>query len=175
MVLSFGVCGAFADDGALSATEGEELVLFDKDGIKLTLTGEHEINTNAKGDLRLDLSAVAENNTDTAIKLYCSGTVNGWSTSSTQLLGNTPQDGIPAGAKLKTYIWFFMDDVDISAYEDLEVAKLTFNMWTADLNAINTDPLTECTIYFNGSAPAGSDAEGAAAPIEEKEEEQTNY
>ena len=172
MVLSLGISGAFADSEELYAVEGEELVLFEQDGIKLTLTGEHETNTNAKGDLRLDLLAVAENNTDTAIKLYCSGTVNGWSTSSNQLLGNTPQDGIPAGAKLKTAIWFFMDDVDISSYEDLEVAKLTFNIWTADQNAINTDPLTERTIYFNGSAPAGSDAEGATAPVEEKEQEE---
>ena len=163
MVLSFGVCGALADDGELHAVDGEELVLFDADGIKLTLTGESKVTSN-----QLQLPVVIENDTDAPVSLTYTGTVNKWSIGNFSLGGNTVQPN----AKAKAYLWFQMDDIDISSYADLEEMDLTFTAKNADTYETIADPIATCKVYFNGAASADPDAAGDAAPAEKEETEE---
>ena len=165
MILSLGICGAYADGEELYAVEGEELVLFDTDEYKLTLTGNWELNENMKGDKRLDLSAVLENRTENPIGMSYSGTVNGWSITNLQLA-----DELQPNAKAKTHLWFFVKDVEADSYDDLQEMHLSFSVVNKTTDLVNNDPVAECSVYFNGAAP-----EAASAKAEEPEEPEVEF
>lgn len=113
-------------------TPGEELVVFDQNGVKLTLTGEVVDD----GMMFLQINAVAENTTSQNIKIHYSGVVNGWTVNDSVLGGSN--SGVNANAKAKTYLWLLYDDLDIKRFNDIETAWFQF---------ITVDSATDETLF----------------------------
>ena len=116
---------AWAED-ALVFEKGKQLLLFDKDGVKLTLSG--EVSDNGVGSI--NLHGVLENKTSHKLEVLYSGTCNGWSLLRS-FIGNGGSE-IQPNSKTKTYIWLPYDDLEISRFADLQEANLTFSVSDAE-------------------------------------------
>ena len=157
---------AIAEPTALYAVEGEELVLFEKDGIKLYLTGTSDATSNC-----FNLNVIVVIETDQLLDITYTGVANGWSMSSNYSIVS---GDIQPQSKAKGNLWFMFDDYDITSYADLEELRLTFTVRDSSTN----DKLfveDVGSVYFNTEAPAPEEqpaesiaeapAEAATEPI----------
>ena len=97
---------AVCAEGKLVFERGKQVVLFEQDGVKLTLNGEVQDD----GVMSVQLSGVLENKSGHSISVFYGGTCNGWSLSRF-VLGNA--NDVASNSKAKTYLSL--------PYEDLEV------------------------------------------------------
>lgn len=113
--------GALAQT-ALTFEKGQELLLFDQDGVKLTLNGKVEDN----GMMSLQLGAVVENKTNKTIQVTFHGSCNGWTVNRSVMGGGG--GSVAPNAKAKGYVWLNYEDLDIARFSDLTEATLTFTV-----------------------------------------------
>lgn len=109
---------ALADSG-LTFVKDQELVVFDQDGVKLTLTGE----VKDSGMMFMQLYAVIENKTNQPISVSYKGVCNGWVVNRSVIGGG---NSVPANAKAKTYLFLNYEELDIARFSDLTDATLDF-------------------------------------------------
>lgn len=113
------VLPAWAED-TLVFERGKQLILFEQDGVKLTLSGEVEDN----GSMFLQLMGVLENKTNHKLSVLYNGTCNGWTVANSFLGGSGSE--IQPNSKTKTYIWLLYDQLEIGRFADLQEANLSF-------------------------------------------------
>lgn len=115
------LCTAFADSN-VTFTRGEQVVLFDQDGVKFTFSGE----VTDDGMMIVQLHGVLENKTNMPIQVSYSGTCNGWSFGTSSISGSAATTS--ANSKAKGFLWFEYDAVSIQHFSDLEEANITFRI-----------------------------------------------
>lgn len=119
--------------------EDGNIVLIDQDGIKLYLTGEHNIQASGANTVDLFFEAVVINDSDAPIQLsYKQATVNGWNT------GFFSMNNIPAGTKTKATIGYRISDAGISTFEEVEEIATVFYISNASTwqEIFSTDLIT---------------------------------
>lgn len=100
-------------------------ILIDQDGVKVYLTGNHEIWGNES--LYLDLEVVVENNSDKTISILIdSMSVNGWN-----VYGFGVSDTQP-GKKQKGNLEFCLSEAGISTYEEVEEIEFIFTIYDSE-------------------------------------------
>ena len=100
-------------------------VLIDQDGVKLYLTGKHEVW--GYDSHYLSLEAVVENNMDCGISIdFESVSINGW-----EVYGSGIFD-TGSGKKQKAEIDLLLSDAEISTYEEIEEIEFVFKMFDSD-------------------------------------------
>lgn len=126
-----GACGlAFAEDGDKYAVDGEELVLFDQEGVKLYLTGDYKESPGVEGNVYIFLNGVIENNSDQTVSIQYTGVVNGWNLDNYYTMNGATN--VPSGSKSKTEIWFTSDTVEADSFAEVETMRLTFFVKNGD-------------------------------------------
>lgn len=101
-------------------SEDGSVVVYDKDGHKLTLSNMREGNY-FNYDLSVVFDAIYENNSDGSNELIINGSfVNGWDTGALNSPDTTP------GHKEKMEIVIGLDDTDISSLDEIEIIELVF-------------------------------------------------
>ena len=110
---------AVCAEGKLVFERGKQVVLFEQDGVKLTLNGEVQDD----GVMSVQLSGVLENKSGHSISVFYGGTCNGWSLSRF-VLGNA--NDVASNSKAKTYLSLPYEDLEVKRYADLEEANFTF-------------------------------------------------
>ena len=120
-------------EGEKYSVDGQPLMLFDRDGVKVYLTGQLGKSSNT-----VNINAVAENNTDGEIKILYKGTINGWDIGATTYMMNVGT-GLGAHSKGETAIIVWPDKVEASTYEEVEEMNLTFEVRDANNNTLFTE------------------------------------
>jgi len=110
---------------------GDEILLFEKEGISLYLTGDH---SDGMGGLRLSTKTI--NDTDKEINIYCELSVNGWDVGNVWSLEANPRK------KSKGYIDISIKGADISTYEEVEEIEFRFTYWFKGGDHVKIDPIT---------------------------------
>ena len=110
---------AVCAEGELMFERGKQVVLFEQDGVKLTLNGEVQDD----GVMSVQLSGVLENKSGHSISVFYGGTCNGWSLRQF-VLGNA--NDVASNSKAKTYLSLSYEDLEVKRYADLEDASFTF-------------------------------------------------
>ena len=98
--------------------EGEQYVVLEEQGVKVTFAGEGTHPTNA-----LNLSVIIENNSEYNIQVKCASVANGWQTNGLYTGGV-----VNSGAKAKQNVSIFHDDVDFTSYQEIETLQLLFTV-----------------------------------------------
>jgi len=143
LCLLLGCCPAFAETDPLF----EDVVLMDKDGVKIYLTGTFTEYTNALG-----IDCVIENNTDCEISITYNGTVNGWTT------GNYYLAKVKANSKAKEDITLMTDDFGVATSADVATMDLTFEIEDAETYDTITTHSTGMIVFRE--LPDAQDDEG---------------
>lgn len=110
---------AVCAEGELVFERGKQVVLFEQDGVKLTLNGEVQDD----GVMSVQLSGVLENKSGHSISVFYGGTCNGWSLRRF-VLGNA--NDVASNSKAKTNLSLPYEDLEVKRYADLEEANFTF-------------------------------------------------
>ena len=110
------------DSDTISAIK--DLVLLDKDGIKIYFTGKF------KEDNFLHMEVIVENNTNKNVIIKYSGKVNGWNLGSNHVIGNA--NPVHANSKAKCYLWFEPEDIDATTCREIESLDLIFEAQNKD-------------------------------------------
>ena len=156
---------SYAEAADVYAAQGEKTVILDRDGLKITLSGEYEAldNVNGKaGNFMSHVKCVIENNTGDTVRVQYTGVINGWNIDSYHTMNGA--NSLPDGTKAKSDIWFTTEDCEVTCYEDLETMVLNFHVKPENGSE---SVLTTGTIHFNAEAPAGEAPVEEEAPAEE--------
>lgn len=129
--------GAKAELDNRNGSETDNSILLDQDGVKMYLTGNHEVW--GSDNYYLDLEVIVENNSDRGICIdFDSVTINGWEVYGSGIY-NTG-----SGKKQKGMLEFKLTDASISTYEEVEEMEMIFYMFDDEsYETIKTfDPIT---------------------------------
>lgn len=155
VMLTLSAVAAFAED--LYAADGEKLVVLDRDGVLVYLTGDTGNSSNT-----IPLNAVLENNSGRSISVLYRGTVNGWDMGNNTYLNNEPLDD---GVKSKVQIIIWPQNVDVASFEEIDTMTLSFTVRDADGNELFVEKTG--TIYFHTDGASGEAVDlGEETPIE---------
>lgn len=129
--------GAKAELSNRNGNSSTSDVLIDQNGIKMYMTGNHEIW--GSDDYYYDMEVVVENNSDKPISIdFESASINGWEVYASGVYDTG------AGKKQKGNLEFKISDADISSIEEIEEMELFFYIF--DNESYNTlyklDPIT---------------------------------
>ena len=133
LLLTLALTASAMAEGEKYSVDGQPLMLFDRDGVKVYLTGQLGKSSNT-----VNINAVAENNTDGEIKILYKGTINGWDIGATTYMMNVGT-GLGAHSKGETAIIVWPDKVEASTYEEVEEMNLTFEVRDANNNTLFTE------------------------------------
>ena len=168
VLLALSAVSAFAEE--LYAVDGEKLVVLDRDGIIVYLTGDTGNSSNT-----IPLNVVIENNSGKSISILYRGTVNGWDMGNNTYLNNDPIDD---GVKSKAQIYIWPEKVDVTSFEEIETMTLNFTVMDADRNELFVEKTGTINFHTNGASDetVGLDKESSAeeTPVENKTEETKN-
>lgn len=100
---------------------GKEIVLIDRDGVKLTLTGSYKLQKDYyDGEQIICFDFIIENNTESNISLgHHSAVVNGWNTSFFYYGSRAA-----TGTKTKGEIGFSLSEAGVSTFDEIESLKV---------------------------------------------------
>lgn len=130
--------GASAELAKRTPVQENEDVLIDQNGVKVYLTGNHEV-WGYEEDWYLDLEAVVENNSDKTISILLdSASVNGWNVFSMGI------SDTQAGKKQKGVLDFYFSQAGIKTFEEVEEIEMVFTIYDSDnWNTVaTTEPIT---------------------------------
>ena len=123
-----------ANDTLNNDTHNSEVVLYDQDGIKLYLTGEHTIREIYDDRNMLDLTCIIVNNSSAIVSLIyrdsdCS--INDWETGDVGYRANASSLSFEArpGKKAKGVICFDIYKADIKDYSEIESIEFTLHLF----------------------------------------------
>ena len=100
-------------------------VLIDQDGVKVTLTGNHEVW--GYDNWYLDLEVVVENYSDAVVSILPDTvSINGWNVFCTGVSDTQP------GKKQKGMLEFSLSEAEISTFEEVEEIEMTFTLYDSE-------------------------------------------
>ena len=116
---------------------GEKVLIFDKNGVQIYLTGEYE--EKSSGKLRLKTIIINDSKEEVAINPELS--VNGWDVGCSGW-----KTDANAGMKAKGYFDFSISAADISSYSEIE--EIVFR-YKAKFGSGHWEAVDPVTVYFN--------------------------
>ena len=117
--------GAKAELSSRNGGVAADGVLIDQDGVKVYLTGKHEVW--GYDSYYLDLEVVVENNSGKTVSILVdTASVNGWN-----VYGSGISD-TGAGKKQKGSLEVCLTDAEISTYEEVEEIEFNFTIYDSD-------------------------------------------
>lgn len=156
---------AVAGAADIYVNQGEKTLVFDQDGVRLTLTDAFTASDNCngiEGNYMINMGCIVENNTGKTIEVQYTAIINGWNIDSYHTMNGATS--MPAGTKAKSTIWFTTEDCEVTCYEDLETMIL--NIFVRDENHKDLFNGSTGVIHFNAQAP-GETSPAEEAPAEE--------
>ena len=161
ILLALGAFATAETAGDLYTADGEQLVILDRDGVRIYLTGDVGNSSNT-----VPLNCVVENNTDQKLDILYSGAANGWDMGyNTHLVNN----GLDAGIKAKASITLWPEKVEVTKFEELETLKLTLEVRDEAGKTLFTEKTG--TIHFHTTAEQAAPAAEQTGTAEASESE----